>query len=71
MDKSSKHGLDFRLLHAAAYGQSWYATYGYRFARGSFSTDEINYCAAVAAIQSAGLEGIISRSQGLDEVRGG
>ncbi|XP_078441648.1 RING/FYVE/PHD zinc finger superfamily protein [Wolffia australiana] len=36
MDKSKKHGLEYRLLHAVTEGRSWYGNWGYVFGAGSF-----------------------------------
>lgn len=65
-DVSKKFGLDFRLLHAVAYGCTWYGRWGYRFGRGSFGVFKDAYSAAVELLQSLPLATITSHFELVD-----
>lgn len=49
-DASKKHGKDFKLLHACAFGSTWYGSYGYGFGRGPFGYTRADHAAAVQAL---------------------
>lgn len=51
-DISQKRGIDLRLLHAVAYGKSWFGQWGYVYGRGSFGVNQIMYQSAIEALQS-------------------
>lgn len=47
--------MDLRLLHGAAYGQSWFGHWGYQFGRGSFGVTQQMYEKALEALQNVPL----------------
>lgn len=49
-DASKKHGMDFKLLHACAFGATWYGSYGYGFGRGPYNYSRSDHASAVAAL---------------------
>lgn len=49
-DASKKHGMDFKILHACAFGATWYGSYGYAFGRGPFGYTRAEHSNAVAAL---------------------
>jgi hypothetical protein len=67
-DVSKKYGLDFRLLHAVAYGSTWYGRWGYKFGRGSFGVSEAAYSAAIALLQSLPLATISEHFEMVDHM---
>jgi hypothetical protein len=67
-DVSKKYGLDFRLLHAVAYGSTWYGRWGYKFGRGSFGVSEAAYSAAIALLQSLPLTTISEHFEMVDHM---
>ncbi|XP_059306679.1 PHD finger protein At2g01810-like [Lycium ferocissimum] len=59
-DVSKKGGVDLRLLHGVAYGQSWFGKWGYKFGRGSYGVTEQKYEIAVQFLSSLGLDKILN-----------
>ncbi|KAM3380682.1 PHD finger protein like [Capsicum galapagoense] len=59
-DVSKKGGVDLRLLHGVAYGQSWFGKWGYRFGCGSYGVTEQKYEIAVQFLSSLGLDKILN-----------
>lgn len=50
-DASKKNGMDFKLLHACAFGATWYGSFGYAFGRGPFGYSRADHAGAVAALR--------------------
>ena len=50
-DVSRKQSMDYRLLHCAAYGGTWYGRWGYTFGRGSFGATHETWRRAVECVQ--------------------
>eukprot|EP00959_Pyramimonas_sp_CCMP1952_P118593 2479224-Pyramimonas_sp.AAC.1 len=46
--------MDYRLLHCAAYGGTWYGRWGYLFGRGSFGATWDTWRRAVDTVQVGG-----------------
>ncbi|OIT05073.1 PREDICTED: PHD finger protein At2g01810-like [Nicotiana attenuata] len=59
-DVSKKGGMELRLLHGVAYGQSWFGKWDYRFGRGSYGVTEQKYEIAVQFLSSLGLDKILN-----------
>lgn len=64
-DVSRKCGLEFRLLHSAAYGGTWYGRWGYFFGRGSFGTTVSKWCRSVNVLMVSCLVGLGARVRAL------
>ncbi|TXG57090.1 hypothetical protein EZV62_018403 [Acer yangbiense] len=58
-DLLMKRGMDHRLLHAVAYGCSWFGDWGYKFCHGSFGVTEHMYNRAIQILRSLDLDKII------------
>lgn len=50
-DISHKRGMELRLLHGVAYGESWFSRWGYRFGRGTFCVTQPMHQKAIEAVQ--------------------
>lgn len=50
-DASQKRGMELRLLHGVAYGESWFGHWGYKFGRGTYGITQPVYQKAIEAIQ--------------------
>lgn len=57
-DVSKKFGLDFRLLHGAAYGHSWYGCWKYGFGRGSYGISQKKYMEALTSVRNLKLSDV-------------
>eukprot|EP00793_Prasinoderma_coloniale_P003035 PRCOL_00006502-RA len=55
-DVSTKYFADWRLMHTAAYGTSWYARWGYGFGRGSFGVRKKDYLKAADGLHKVALD---------------
>ncbi|XP_071715538.1 PHD finger protein MALE STERILITY 1 [Rutidosis leptorrhynchoides] len=55
IDLAKQRSMDLRLLHGAAYGQSWFGHWGYQFGRGSFGVTQQMYQKALEALQNVPL----------------
>lgn len=51
-DISQKKGMELRLLHSIAYGQSWFSQWGYKYSHGPFKVTIQMHQKAIEAIQS-------------------
>ncbi|XP_072992927.1 PHD finger protein MALE MEIOCYTE DEATH 1-like [Typha latifolia] len=51
-DVSRRRSLDLRLLLGVAYGEPWFARWGYRFATGSFGVTEVAYSRSLHLLAS-------------------
>ncbi|KAL2635890.1 hypothetical protein R1flu_007369 [Riccia fluitans] len=56
MDVSRKYNLEFRLVHAIAYGHCWYGRWGYSFGRGSFNISSVQYANTLLTISQTSLK---------------
>ena len=63
MDKSKKHDLQYRLLHAVIAGHSWYGKWGYVFGAGSFGLTAESYKEAAETIASLPLSVFFSHTR--------
>ncbi|XP_078444904.1 RING/FYVE/PHD zinc finger superfamily protein [Wolffia australiana] len=51
-DTARKRGMELRLLHVVAYGEPWFARWGYRFGRESFGVTLEIYQKSIEALRS-------------------
>ncbi|XP_024528149.1 PHD finger protein MALE MEIOCYTE DEATH 1 [Selaginella moellendorffii] len=65
-DIAKKKGLELRLLHCVAYGESWYSRWGYKFGHGSFGITQQMYSKAIEAIRGMPLSVMIQHFDGVD-----
>jgi len=66
-DVSKKCSLELRLLHAVAYGESWYGRWGYKFGHGSFGITQQMYVKAIEAIREMPLTVMAQHFEGVDQ----
>ncbi|KAJ0546888.1 putative chromatin regulator PHD family [Helianthus annuus] len=52
IDLAKQKNMDLRLIHGAAYGQSWFGNWGYQFGRGSFGVTQQMYQKSLEALQN-------------------
>ncbi|KAL3683929.1 hypothetical protein R1sor_001951 [Riccia sorocarpa] len=60
MDVSRKYNMEYRLLHAIAYGHCWYGRWGYSFGRGSYNIALSQYKKTLFTISHIPLETFIN-----------
>lgn len=65
-DVSSKAGMELRVLYTAAYGHTWYGSYGYVFGRGPYNTSEAKWTAAANFIAAASLAHLMYDFDGVE-----
>lgn len=65
-DVAKRCSLEFRLLHAVGYGESWYGRWGYKFGHGSFGITQQMYVKAVEAIREMPLRVMALQFDGVD-----
>ena len=65
-DVSSKVGMELRVLYTAAYGHTWYGSYGYVFGRGPYNTSESKWHAAANFIAAASLAHLMHDFDGIE-----
>ncbi|PON57483.1 Zinc finger, FYVE/PHD-type [Parasponia andersonii] len=58
-DISQKKGMDLRLVHGVAYGESWFGRWGYKFGRGTYSVTQNMYQRALEALRGMPLNFLI------------
>lgn len=63
MDVSKKYGVDYRILHAAATGCSWYGQWGFKLGSGSFGITPEAYRKAIDSISSVPLSHFFPHSR--------
>ena len=51
-------GIDLRVLHPIAHGQTWYARWGYGFGRGTLNIPQAKWEAAVSKLHRARLDAV-------------
>lgn len=61
-DVSKKYSLDLRLLFGVAYGEPWFARWGYGFRLGSFGLDELTYTNALDHLSFLSLDSLLVES---------
>lgn len=66
-DVAKKCSLELRLLHAVAYGESWYGRWGYKFGHGSFGISPRMYVKAIEAIREMPLSVMGQHFEGVDQ----
>ncbi|KAL2632822.1 hypothetical protein R1flu_004301 [Riccia fluitans] len=66
-DVARKRSLEFRLLHAVAYGECWYGRWGYKFGHGSFGISQQMYVKAIEAIRGMPLSVMCPHFEGVDQ----
>lgn len=55
-DASTKHGLDYRLLHAIVHGSTWYGKWAYTVGRGGYGIPATDWQWAVRHLQTCALK---------------
>lgn len=58
-DVSNWHGMEFRMLHLAAHGSTWYGRFGYKWARGSYNHTEDEWKRCTKTVQHFPLKHIL------------
>lgn len=68
-DVSNWHGMEFRMLHLAAHGSTWYGRFGYKWARGSYGHTEDEWKRCTKIVQHFPLEHILDdlQTSGMNE----
>ncbi|XP_062109811.1 PHD finger protein MALE STERILITY 1 [Humulus lupulus] len=58
-DVAQKKGMELRLTHGVAYGESWFGRWGYKFGRGTYCVTQLMYQRALEALRGIPLTLVI------------
>jgi hypothetical protein len=65
-DVSNRAGMELRVVHTAATGQTWYGQFGYQFGRGVYNTKEHAWRAAAGHVAAAPLAHLLHDFLGVE-----